>query len=182
MAECIKYAFILMPSLIDRLLDSSGVLRAREKDALDFLITKCVSLKAGVVAEDPRETTGLRAILNFGHTVGHAIEACVGYVGIKHGEAIMIGMVAEAEVGNRLGVTPPSSRVKLEELAGVWQLPTRMRKSINAEDVLRIMLRDKKSERNSLNMSLLTDIGRCELMKGISIEVVKDVLEDLKEA
>lgn len=181
MAECIKYAFILMPSLIDVLLDSSGVLRAREKGVLDSLITQCVSLKAGVVAEDPRETTGLRAILNFGHTVGHAIETWFNYTGIKHGEAIMLGMVAEAEVGNRLGLTPALTRVKLEELAGVWHLPTRMRKSINAEDVLRIMLRDKKSEGNSLNMSLLTNIGRCELVKGILIEVVKDVLENLKE-
>ncbi len=181
MAECIKYAFILMPSLIDVLLDASGVLRTRANDALDSLITKCVSLKASVVAEDPRETTGLRAILNFGHTVGHAIETCLNYVGIKHGEAIMIGMVAEAEIGSRLGLTPPLARVKLEELADIWKLPTRMKKSIDVEAALQIMLRDKKSERNSLNMSLLTDVGRCELIKDVSTEVAKDVLEELRE-
>lgn len=181
MAECIKYAFILMPSLIDVLLDASGVLGARANDALDFLVTKCVSLKASVVAEDPRETTGLRAILNFGHTVGHAIETCLNYAGIKHGEAIMIGMVAEAEIGSRLELTPPSARVKLEELADIWQLPTRMRRDVQVEDALKVMLMDKKSEIGSLNMSLLTDIGRCELVKGISITTVKDVLEELRE-
>src|SRR5205807_1069483 len=104
MAEVWKYAFIADKDLL-------GTLKAKVPNCsnnvnnLKGIVQRCIEIKKGAVEADEFETSGARAVLNFGHTVGHAIESATGYSGIFHGEAISIGMVAESYLGEELGVT-----------------------------------------------------------------------------
>jgi len=173
MAEVRKYGFIMDSDLVEALSQKPW---GASTIGLQDLIERCVRHKAHVVTEDEFETTGLRAILNFGHTVGHGIERMLGYRGLLHGEAIAIGMAIEAQVGVKLGITDPNAVVKvIEGLAGAG-LPTEWNSDWNAEDVMNAMLIDKKRNRDGLAMSLLEGIGRCKLVDNIPLDTVRDLL------
>lgn len=167
MAEVFKYAFILDSGLIDKLVTS-------EPD-YPSLIPACVKLKAKVVQEDEYETNGLRAILNFGHTVGHAIESALEYRDILHGEAVAIGMAFEARLGERLGLTESGTADEVASLlegAGFsLEIP-----EIDPDTLLRTMRRDKKASRNGLAFALLERIGACKLVDDIPESLVREVL------
>jgi 3-dehydroquinate synthase len=160
MAEVLKYGFIMRPSILE--LARSGV--------TEELIRECIRCKIEVVEEDELETTGLRAILNFGHTVGHALEAELAYKGLLHGEAISIGMVAEALLGEQLGITEAgTSKVVMENLARMG-LPTAHGLLATPERLIPWMRRDKKRLGLQLTFSLLTRVGCCELVSNVSEE------------
>jgi 3-dehydroquinate synthase len=104
LAEVVKYGVILDADFFAEIEASADAILARDPDAIRRIIVRSCELKAAVVSEDEREETGLRAVLNFGHTVGHAIEAVAGYGStFQHGEAVAVGMVAEARLAERLG-------------------------------------------------------------------------------
>ncbi|MBV6458006.1 MAG: 3-dehydroquinate synthase [Fimbriimonadaceae bacterium] len=173
MAEVWKYGFIMDADLVGTL---SGTQWRADTAGLQDLIELCVRHKARVVIEDEFETTGLRAILNFGHTVGHAIERMLGYRELLHGEAVAIGMAIEAKVGAKLGVTEPEAVVKvIEGLAGAG-LPTDWNGVWDADDVLKAMLVDKKRQGEGLTMSLLERVGRCKLVDNIPLDTVRNLL------
>src|SRR5690606_2172323 len=130
------------------------------------IIERCVAIKAEVVRSDPFERTGRRAILNFGHTVGHALESAANYQGIRHGEAVAIGMVAEIEIGRVLGVTPFDS-TELTSMIAAHNLPTRPAQPVVLDSVLEFMVRDKKNAGAGFAMSLLTGRGECKLVNRI---------------
>src|SRR5947207_3222116 len=105
-AEVVKYGIIRDKSFFARAIDDMPLLLRRDPDALSYAIVRSCRIKAEVVSEDETEE-GVRAILNFGHTVGHALEAATGYRRYKHGEAISIGMVSGALVGEETGESAP---------------------------------------------------------------------------
>lgn len=174
LAEVLKYGFILDPDLVESL--EFRMLNKRD-DRLEGVIRRCVDLKAAVVQSDEFETTGERAILNFGHTVGHAIELVGGCEGALHGEAISVGMVVEATLGELLGITAQGSRQRIENCLRSAGLPT-YSPSLNAPDeLIAAMRRDKKAQRGQLAFSLLTQIGACKLFPSIDESDVRAALK-----
>jgi 3-dehydroquinate synthetase len=151
--------------------------RVRKDPALWTLpIARCVSLKAQIVSEDERDLSGRRALLNFGHTVGHAIEAALGYRGWLHGEAIAAGMVAEAEIGRTLGVTPPEIVDELRQTIAQAGLPTQLPAGVDADTLLTLMRHDKKRAGDSLSIVLLEAIGNARLAPNIPMEAIREAL------
>jgi 3-dehydroquinate synthase len=132
LAEMFKYGVALDRGLWRRLQShlERQVIQARRirKSPAEWLlpIARCVALKAQIVAEDERDERGLRALLNFGHTVGHAVEAALDYRQWLHGEAVAAGMCAEAELGSLLGITPREVATELRETLRTAGLPTRL--------------------------------------------------------
>ncbi|HMS55530.1 MAG TPA: 3-dehydroquinate synthase [Fimbriimonadaceae bacterium] len=168
MAEAWKTAFIMDESLLP-LCEKPG-------DYQD-LVSRCVTHKRTVVMEDEFEVTGRRAILNFGHTIGHAIEAATGYESLLHGEAVAIGMSLEALLGERMGVTQEGTAEFVTEklqLAG-FELdnPCKGR----TEHLIELMKRDKKATRAGLSFAFLERIGACKLVHDVPETLVREVME-----
>ena len=181
-AEMLKYGAALQIGLWRRLqtMLRQGVLGAhrgrKDPDEWVLPIARCISLKAQIVSEDERDLSGRRALLNFGHTVGHAIEAALGYRGWLHGEAIAAGMVAEAEIGRILGVTPPEVADELRETIAQAGLPTQLPAGVDADTLLTHMRHDKKRAGDSLSIVLLEAIGNARLVPNIPTEAIREAL------
>ncbi|HEY0866922.1 MAG TPA: 3-dehydroquinate synthase, partial [Fimbriimonas sp.] len=174
MAEVVKYGLIMDPNLASVL--SRAALTLEE---MQPIVEACIRHKANVVAEDEYETKGLRAILNFGHTVGHAIEQAAGYGTLLHGEAIAVGMRVEAELGEAIGVTPKGTASEVVACLENQGLQTRLERRLDKEMLLRAMRKDKKATDGGLPFSLLTSIGSCKLYTDVAEEAVLPLLDDL---
>lgn len=166
MAEVIKTGFIARPDLLDL-----------HNDKLDLVVQTCIAYKVMVVENDEFETTGLRATLNYGHTIGHAIEQVTGYTEMLHGEAISVGMILEAELGERLGITPIGTAAAVESRLAQEGLPTHWPVKEAVPELLAAMKRDKKAVHGQLRMSLLTEIGQCKLVEDIPESEVVNLLK-----
>lgn len=176
MAETIKYGAILDAEFLAWQEDNFDKLRDKEPEAVQHLVQRCCELKAQVVTADPFEKTGERAKLNFGHTVGHALEHGLEFTGLLHGEAIAVGMIIEAEIGERMGVTTPGTRGRLLHVLSRWGLPVKVPSSGLAERMLASMAKDKKAESGEIAMSLTKKVGECDLVRGIDPGLVLEAL------
>ncbi|MEJ5171523.1 MAG: 3-dehydroquinate synthase [Fimbriimonadales bacterium] len=179
MAEVWKYAYILDRSL-GELLESFEAIP--EGEHMAEVVARCICLKAEVVEQDELDRAGRRAILNFGHTVGHALEVLTGYGPLLHGEAVAIGMVAEAKLGERLGLTPSGMAERIREDLQRVGLPTTHELLRSTGELLRAMRRDKKTEAGVLAFSLLIGYGSCQLVAGVSESDVECALMEACEA
>lgn len=180
LAEVIKYGVIADAELLTDLED--GLVTAcllRQQDALQSVILRSVRHKAAVVQADEHEQ-GLREVLNFGHTVGHALERCTGYT-LRHGEAVAIGMVVEATVAARAHGGDTSLPARLAALCHRAGLPTTLPRGISAAAVLEAARRDKKVRAGALRCALPLSAGA---MLGASASTVRDadLLAALEEA
>ena len=171
LAEVLKTGFIMEPSILDQ---ADPGTRAEIRG----LVEVCIDCKRRIVEADELETTGLRSILNFGHTVGHAIETALGYEELLHGEAISIGMTVEAELSERLGLAQEVARPVRETLAA-HDLPTSHPILTQGRRLLELMAQDKKSLSDSLAFSLLRSIGQCELVRAVPAAEVLAALESV---
>jgi 3-dehydroquinate synthase len=158
LAEALKHGAIADRAYFDRLVAAREALFARDLRALAEAVAESVRIKALVVLEDEREH-GRRAILNFGHTVGHAIESATGY-SLLHGEAIAIGMVIEAAIGARLGVTATADGETLRFVIERFGLPSRLPEDATIPALLDAMRHDKKARAGTIRFSLLKSIGQ----------------------
>jgi 3-dehydroquinate synthase len=158
LAEVIKYGPIADASFLDWLEQNMEGLRRRQPDLLIHAIRRSCEIKAEVVGADEREG-GLRAILNFGHTFGHAIEAGLGFGVWLHGEAVAAGMVMAAELSERLGLAVPGLCQRLSKLIERAGLPTRG-PSLGADEYLRHMRVDKKAEAGDIRFVVIEELGR----------------------
>ena len=156
-AEVIKYGCIWDLELLGWLDSNMAKLREREPDALTHAIFRSCSIKAAVVAQDEREE-GLRAILNFGHTFGHAIEAATGYEMYLHGEAVGLGMLMAADLSCRLGMIDTPARNLIYALVRRAGLPTEAPR-IGAARALELMQMDKKVQKGAIRLVLLERLG-----------------------
>lgn len=172
MAEVWKYAFIMDRPFLDLLTPPITV----DSTKLKEVVERCIALKAQVVEEDEYETSGRRAILNFGHTIGHAIEALTGYGPVLHGEGVSIGMVAESRLGELLGLTPKGTTREVERLLSSQGLPINHPILQETDALIDLMRRDKKSVKRSLTFSLLTELGACKLVENVPEEKVRAAL------
>jgi 3-dehydroquinate synthase len=154
-AEAIKIAITSDPELFE-LLESRRP--AREAAALQLAVERACRAKAAIVSADEREA-GPRRILNFGHTLGHAIEAAGGFARWSHGEAVALGISGELELGVRLGVTPPDVAARCRELLRAYGLPV-AGSGLGPEELAPFLARDKKNERGETCVLLTLQLGR----------------------
>jgi 3-dehydroquinate synthase len=158
LAEVIKYGCVWDADLFDWLEHNSAALLARDPEALTHAIARSCAIKAAVVALDEHERS-VRALLNFGHTFGHAIEAATGYERYLHGEAVALGMLAAADLSRRLGLIDADVGARLSELLRRVRLPTDAPK-IGARRALELMRMDKKVLAGTIRLVLLERLGR----------------------
>lgn len=166
MAEVIKYGVIWDKELFGALEVGMEGLLSVDSEALPEVIARCCEIKAEVVSKDERES-GLREILNFGHTVGHAIEAATEYGEWLHGEAISIGMLVETAIAETRGTQLGDLRGRLRGLLSRAALPTTPHKC-DLDRIWRLMHADKKAREGRIRMVLPTRLGRVETVGGIT--------------
>ncbi len=175
LAEVVKHGVILDADFFDYLEANVEPINARRADVLQFVVARCCRLKADVVEQDEREETGLRAVLNYGHTFCHAIEAVTGYGEFLHGEAVSIGMLCASRLAERLGRVDAEFTHRQHNLLAALGLPTKL-PNLNVEELLAAMQRDKKVEHGRLRFVLPTRMGHVELVGGVAGEDVRAVL------
>ena len=175
MAEIVKYGIIYDTNLFERLEKEMPILLRRDKNALAAVIARSCEIKAAVVSQDETEQ-GLRAILNFGHTVGHALEAATAYRTYKHGEAIAIGMAIESRLGEMANLTEPGTTDRLISVLQSAGLPTRWPAAISADQILQAAQTDKKTVGGRLHFALPRRIGEAFVSSAITDEMVREAL------
>lgn len=161
LAEVIKYGPIADAGFLGWIEEHLDALLARDKAALAHAVRRSCEIKADVVGQDEREQ-GLRAILNFGHTLGHAIESGLGYGEWLHGEAVGCGMVLAADLSQRMGLMPGEFVERLRALIGRAGLPVQPPR-LGAERYLQLMRVDKKAEAGAIRFVLIESLGRAGL-------------------
>ena len=167
LAEVVKYGVILDADFFQYLEANATALVEHHADVLIHTISRCCRLKADVVEKDEREETGLRAVLNFGHTFGHAFETLSGYGTLLHGEAVAIGMLCAARLAAQLGRIDSHLVDRLRNLLQVFGLPVEVPK-LDVEQVLDAMMHDKKVEHSRLRFVLPSRLGNVELVGDIA--------------
>ena len=171
MAEVVKYGVIRDPALFERIAQHADALLAQDRDRLIDVVATCARHKAAVVASDEREQSGARAVLNFGHTVGHGVEAIGQYTTHLHGEAVAIGMVAAARVSHGLGLCDAAVVSSIDGLLRRLGLPTEL--TVPREQLARAMLSDKKSTAGRIRFVAVEAIGRTRLVDLEATEIVQ---------
>ena len=171
LAEVVKTALIGDPGLLGLLEGSVEAVSGRDRGILAEMVRRCIRVKAQVVSRDEREG-GLRACLNLGHTVGHALEAHGGYAALTHGEAVSLGLVAALRIGERLGLTPHSLAGRTIALLEALGLPTQPDARALTE-ASRLIGHDKKRAGSQLRFVVARDAGR--------VQIVLLDLEELKQ-
>lgn len=181
LAEVIKYGIILDGEFFNWLEANLDALLALDGRAMAYCIRRCCELKAEVVAADEREM-GLRALLNLGHTYGHAIEAHMGYGNWLHGEAVAAGMVMAARTAERLGQFSAEDTDRIIALLQRAGLPVNGPAAMAAEQYLPHMMRDKKVLAGELRLVLPLAIGKAEVRSGVGHDTVLAAITDCQTA
>jgi len=180
LAEVIKYGASIDVDFLGWLEQHMEQLRARDRTALAHAVKRCCEIKAQVVSGDEKEA-GLREVLNFGHTFGHAIEAGMGYGAWLHGEGVGCGMVMAAELSARLGLVDAAFARRVEALVARAGLPVRGPASLSPGRYLELMRVDKKSQGGDIRFVLLDGEGRATV-RSAPEAVVTDVIAALTSA
>lgn len=176
-AEVIKHGLVLDPPMLEALEHDAQPLLAAEPRLITQIVARNAGIKAHVVSEDEREG-GRRMLLNYGHTVGHAIEAVTGYSDIRHGEAISAGMMAAAAIGERAGVTATHVAHRQRALFARYGLPV-AHPGVDADAVIDAIAYDKKVAAKRVRWVLLEDFGQPVIRDDIDPALVRDVLREL---
>lgn len=178
LAEVVKHGLIWDADFTAWCHRNADKLLALDPEALQYALYFGCGLKAQVVSQDEREG-GLRAILNLGHTIGHALEAVAGYGELMHGEAISIGMVGAAKLAVRLG-HPEEIYHTTKALMKRIELPVRIPEHFDTDRIMSAMQHDKKFKDGKMVFIIPTAIGKVEINKNITADLVREVVEELK--
>ncbi len=158
LAEVVKYGVIADEALFRYVEENTKRLLGHDQACMSHVIGRCASIKKGYVEEDERDDRGVRAALNYGHTLGHAAEKLAS-LGLRHGEAVSIGMVYAADLAVGMGLMEPEeSQAQRRVLEGIG-LPTKLPAAIKADELIRYMRRDKKAEGGRIRMVLPMGVG-----------------------
>lgn len=180
LAEVVKYGVIQDPEFFEYIEKNAAGALGREPSVLKHLVARSCRLKADVVEQDELEQTGLRAILNFGHTVAHAIENVAGYGQYLHGEAVSIGMLAEMRLAEKLGWVDTALVARLEALLRQLQLPVRMA-NLNLDALMAAMKHDKKNRSGRVRFVLPQRLGQMAMTNTATDEQIRAVLQSLAD-
>jgi 3-dehydroquinate synthase len=181
-AEVLKYGLLGDADFFAGLETATPRVLGREDAPLAWAVRRCVDMKAGIVAEDEREG-GARALLNLGHTFGHAIEAATGFgEALKHGEAVGLGCALAFRFSQRLGLCPGQDALRAERAIAAAGLPTRLAEvrghPFSAEALIASMAQDKKAQAGALTFVLVRAIGEAFVAKGLDPGPLHDFLID----
>lgn len=176
MAEVWKMGYISDQALLETLRQEPvHILHPK----LAEIIQATIHGKRAIVEADEFETTGLRATLNFGHTLGHAIEQQLNYEGLLHGEAVAVGMVLESRLGESLGITPEGTTEQIIRDMEVQGLPTLLPSGLSIDGLIEAMTHDKKKlSATNLAFSLITGPGTCKLFSNVETQSVVAMLKN----
>ncbi len=177
-AEAIKHGLILDAELFDIFEEHAEDLMAMKPDISTEVIRRSMAIKAQVVSEDERETQGRRILLNYGHTIGHAIEAATGYGQYLHGEGVSVGMMGAAIISQRMGLITEEVVNRQRSLLERFNLPTSA-PDVEAGQVFKAMSLDKKTEGGSIRWVLLEDVGRAVVRRDVPTELMEETVLSL---
>ncbi len=178
LAEIVKHGIVLERAYFEEVERDATALLARRLDVLERIIGGSCRLKASVIERDPEEKGELRFALNYGHTIGHALEASTGYGRWTHGEAVSLGIVAEARLACRLGLTDAATASRQEALLAAVGLPVRAA-SVDAEAVLAAITRDKKARDGRVPFVLSPRLGDFRVVYDVRPADVRAALDEL---
>jgi 3-dehydroquinate synthase len=174
--EAVKYGVIRDRRLFDRIASQLEKIRGVQEDEVANLIHRCCAIKAEVVRLDEREG-GLRRILNFGHTAGHALEAATRYRRFLHGEAVGLGMVIENLLSERLGLLKKTDRIAINTLIGrVGRIPSAS--TLAPDDIISALVRDKKTLAGRPTFVLPVEVGHVVIRSDVPLSAIKSALSD----
>lgn len=175
LAEVIKYGIIWDREFFDYLEMNIDLIKARNMDCLIHIVSRCCQIKAEIVGQDEKEN-GVRALLNLGHTFGHAIEALTEYQKFTHGQAIAIGMVYAARLAVALEMMSEQEAERITTLITNYGLPVQYG-DLNPHTILERMYLDKKSTGGQIKLVLPLGIGKSEVINGISDAQIENILK-----
>jgi 3-dehydroquinate synthase len=178
LAEVIKYGVIRDEEFFNYLGENRQDILGLDTGALMHIIRRSCEIKAEVVAEDEREA-GLRAILNFGHTMGHALEAATGYAGCLHGEAVAVGMCLEAELSVRMGIMQREEAERVYEIIKDYGLPAGLPEGVGADAMIAAMELDKKTLKGELRFILPQRVSEVRVNEPVGRDVLEKFLKGL---
>jgi 3-dehydroquinate synthase len=177
LAEVVKYGVISDAHFFAWLEDNVSALNSRDGRALSHVLQRSCEIKADVVASDERES-GVRAILNFGHTFGHAIENLAGYGTWLHGEAVSLGMVMAAHFSERLQLLPQGQALRITELLRLLHLPVELTHPVSVDEMMQAMGMDKKAMDGKLRFVISQSIGTASVTEDFSPAALADLLAE----
>jgi 3-dehydroquinate synthase len=181
MAEVIKYGIIWDAELFAKLEDTKRLdqMRYVDEELLQIILSRSCQAKAAVVSKDEKEA-GLRAILNYGHTIGHAVESLTGYKLVNHGEAVAIGMVAAGQIAVQLRMWKSADAERQDALIQKAGLPTKLPNVLDIEAILDSLQTDKKVEAGKVRFVLPTQIGAVTVTDQVPADVIRQVLQEMQ--
>jgi 3-dehydroquinate synthetase len=165
LAEVIKHAVIADEEMCE-------LLPPKQSSDLSSLIARNAAIKARIVGEDEFETKGTRALLNFGHTIGHAIEAVAGYGKLSHGECVAIGMIAALDLSVRLAGLPQDQADHIKNVIMACGLPTTIPADLPIDTILAALGRDKKFDRGAIRFVLTSKLGSAFVSEKVTLDDV----------
>ena len=177
-AEAIKEGFILDASLVDVFEEHAEALMRLEPEISTQVIRRSMAIKADVVSQDERETLGVRILLNYGHTIGHALESSTEYGRFMHGEGVAIGMMGAARIAYGMGMIPQETVDQQERLLKRFNLPTAA-PGVPVEGIFRAMSLDKKTQDGRNRWVLLEEVGKAVVRRDVPQELVEETVRDL---
>ncbi len=176
LGEIIKYGVIQDAEFFAYLEQNVDPILAREDEVLRYIVARCCQLKAEVVQQDEREESGRRAILNYGHTFGHALEAATRYTQLLHGEAVSIGMLCASRLAESLGLVDAAFTARQKHLLAKFSLPVDV-PAVDYDVVLEAMQQDKKVAHGKLHFVLPTQMGNVVLRDEVAEDLVRAAIE-----
>lgn len=176
LAEVVKYGVIMDAEFFDWLEATIAAILKRDPAAVEHIVSRSCRLKADVVEQDEREETGLRMILNYGHTFAHAFESIGGYGAWLHGEAVAAGMICASRLAERRGLIDAKATCRQTELLKAFDLPIAPKSHWPAADLLASMYRDKKAQAGKLRFVLPTRIGEVNTYDDVQESQVVEAL------
>ena len=175
--EALKYGVIRDAALFEDFERNVSQFLKRDPEAVEHLVARCAAIKAEVVMSDEKESD-LRRILNFGHTIGHGLEAASRYQRLKHGEAVGYGMIAAARIGTALEKLGEHDRTRIESaIASLGRLPSLS--GVTSKNVLDALQHDKKIRDGAIHFVLARGVGRAEVTPNVPFEIVRDVVKGI---
>ena len=178
-AEVVKHALIMDRDLFDVMERQVDALTSLDRAIATETIKRSAAIKARVVSEDERETTGVRTLLNYGHTVGHGLEASLEYGGLLHGEAVSIGMMAAGHISQQLGMLRPEELARQRAILERFGLPVHAPEGVDLATVRQAMSLDKKVEGKRIRWVLLDGIGHAVSRTDVPDSVVDEALRSV---
>lgn len=178
MAEVIKYAIIGESGLFTYLEKNRDAVFSFRPAALERIISSCAKIKAGIVERDEKETLGLRTVLNFGHTMGHAIESASAYRTYNHGEAVALGIITACDLSRRMGLIGDKLFLRIRNLISAYHLPVKL-KGVSLHEVVKAHYHDKKFSGKENKLVLIRGLSRPVAAKNVPLALIKQSLSSI---